>query len=341
MRIFPIALSLSAIVVSACECASSGACPTNTNSRDLVFVGTVLSFKTRGVARIRVDETFSKLPFSSREVDIRSGNGGNCSFPFEVGKTYLVEAQMTSGGELWAYLCGNTREWKDSGAALRVLRFQRDGKKTPALTGRILESRRNFEGLGSYHPPKPLANVTLRVKWGNSVHRAVSDSEGIYAFYDLPSGRHAIAADLPRGLSLPAARDDAFGWDSGSSCQLRNLIASHSGSIRGRVLDPSGKPLPRASIYLAPARSERPGRYYPATQDGPGFFIFKELPPGQYVLVVNPEDSRESWFPYPRTFYPGVADRAAAGVINLGPGEEFKNADIRVALLPDRKPPKP
>ena len=48
------------------------------------------------------------------------------------------------------------------------------------------------------------------------------------------------------------------------------------------------------------------------------------------MIVVNPDDSLDPKFPYRRTFFPGVHDRAAATTITVREGEQIKDADIRL-----------
>ena len=49
-----------------------------------------------------------------------------------------------------------------------------------------------------------------------------------------------------------------------------------------------------------------------------------QLPPGRYLLGVNLTKPPTPEQPYPRTFYPGVSDPAAAMVIQVGPGERVE-----------------
>jgi hypothetical protein len=70
--------------------------------------------------------------------------------------------------------------------------------------------------------------------------------------------------------------------------------------------------------------------YWDFQQQGKEGFKFVHLPPGRYLLVVNPEDASRPDFPYPRTFYPGVHDRESATVITIRAGEQNKDSDIQL-----------
>ena len=86
-------------------------------------------------------------------------------------------------------------------------------------------------------------------------------------------------------------------------------------------------------MYIFPADQKvlpKQRQLYWQSQGEEGFFKFVHIPPGQYLILVNPDDSQNPEFPYRRTFYPGVHDRASAAIITLRAGEQIKDADIRL-----------
>ncbi len=121
----------------------------------------------------------------------------------------------------------------------------------------VAEYDRNFEGWHGTRPPQPLPNVLLRVKARGKVYQTLTDSQGLYAFYNLPSGKYEFVPELPPGTSLSwyMGSDEAvsrFDVHSGS-CQERNLEVFPSGSIQGRVLDSSDNLIRDAFVYVMPA----------------------------------------------------------------------------------------
>jgi hypothetical protein len=347
-----ISLSLSAFssAALACSCVSSGGCPGLGGQAGPVFLGTVLSmtdlpttgeitFLASRRARIRVDEPFGGLPPATREVDVDTGSGGgDCGIGFKAGEVYLVDAFVGKDGAMHAGICSSTRKMDYASVLLRVLRQQRDGRPVSSLIGQAAQYDRNFDGLLGMLPPKPLANLLVRVKTGERIYETQADADGIYAFYGLPSGKYEFAPDLPPGTALS--------WFIGSDkpptpfelhergCQLHDMEVFASGAIQGRILDASGKPLASAPAYIVPAGEKvlrKRGRLYWEYQDGrQDFFKFVHLPPGEYLIVVNPDDSVDPKFPYRRTFFPGVHDRASAATITIRGGEQIKDADIRL-----------
>jgi hypothetical protein len=66
------------------------------------------------------------------------------------------------------------------------------------------------------------------------------------------------------------------------------------------------------------------------SQGNEPFFKFVHIPAGRYLIVVNPDDSRNLDFPYRRTFYPDTPERGSAGVVILREGEQINGVDIRL-----------
>jgi hypothetical protein len=295
------------------------------------------AFLTSRRARIRVDESFGGLASDAHEIEVLTGSGGgDCGVPFRTGEVYLISAGVGDDGLLHAGICRATRRIEFAEAIVRVLRQQRDHQPAPSLIGGIAQYNRNFEGLLGMHGAVRLPNTLMRVKADGRVYETQSDSQGLYTFYNLPSGKYEFAPELPPGTTLSwfiGSDKPAIPFDvHAGACQERDVEVFPSGSILGRVLDSSGNLIREAFVYIVPADktvipSQR--QLYWEFQGKESFFKFVHLPPGQYLLVVNPDDAQDPKFPYPRTFYPGVSDRASAKVITISGGEHVTEADIR------------
>jgi hypothetical protein len=334
----------------ACSCMSSGGCPGLGGQAGPLFLGTVLSvtdvpaaadsFLSGLRARIRVDEPFGGLAPDAREVDVYTGRGGgDCGIEFKAGEVYLIDASVGKEGTMYAGICSSTRRLDAAGVLLRVLRQRRDGKPVPSLIGQAARQDRNFDGLLETLAIQPLANLLVRVKVDQRLYDARADAEGIFAFYNLPSGKYEFAPELPPGTTLSWFIDSdkpqtPFELHAGA-CQVRDMEVFSSGSIQGRILDASGKPLPSAFAYIVPVSEKvlpKQNKLYWEYQDKDkeGSFKFVHIPPGDYWIVVNPEDSLDPKFPYRRTFFPGVHDQASASPITIRGGEQIKDIDIRL-----------
>jgi hypothetical protein len=71
-----------------------------------MFVGTVTS-QDGVVTTMTVSSALRSV--STATVKLQGAGGGDCSFPFQIGGTYLVYASGTPPGLLFAHLCGATK----------------------------------------------------------------------------------------------------------------------------------------------------------------------------------------------------------------------------------------
>lgn len=342
-------LVLAKAMVFACSCSMSSTCPTLGRTGSPVFVGSVIEVTDAGFqsgnkflssrkVRLRVTEHFGGLAPEQSEVEVWTGRGGgDCGIAFEAGETWLIDAFASEDGAFHTGICSFTRRIDAVGAALQLLRKRRSGEALPSLAGQIVRSRRDFKGPISTEPAKPLADAVVRVGSEHGSRETRADAHGLYAFYDLPGGTYQFAPDLPAGTRLSwyigSDKPQTPFTLRASSCEERDIEVFDGGSIEGRVLDSSGNPLPYASVYILPAAlRELPDErhLYWDGQGTDGFFRFVHIPPGEYLVLVNPKDSPDARFPYRRTFHPGVHERSQATVITVRAGEQVRNADIRV-----------
>jgi hypothetical protein len=184
----------------------------------------------------------------------------------------------------------------------------------------------------------PMPNINVELRSEDRVFDAKTDSNGAYAFYDVPTGEYQISAELPKNVELaqmilneplPPIKLP------GQACYEYDVAAYPIGSIRGRVLGPDGRPLVDAPLELY-----RPERYppkYPGMawmesqqKSKSGYFQFNHVGPGDYVIVYNARGQVTPDNPFPRSFYPGVSDVSQAGHIHVGPGEKVEGADIHL-----------
>jgi hypothetical protein len=335
-------------IAHSCFCTVSG-CPALGGKTGPVFLGTVIEvtdipgtgkfeFLNSRKARIQVNESFGGIAADTKEVSVLTGRGGgDCGIPFTAGEQYVVHRAIGDDGAVRAGICSFTKKLEDAGTDLRILRQLRDGNPLPTIVGQIARIDRNFEGPLGSHAPEPLPQTLVRVKSDGGTYQAEADSEGIFAFYNLPTGKYEFAPDLPAGTTLS--------WFIGSDsplvsfevragqCQMKDIEVFASGSIAGRILDSNNKPLTEGFAYIVPADgrplSKETALYWDG-QNKKDYFQFIHISPGKYMIVVNPDDARKPEFPYRRTFYPNSHDLSSAGIVTLSGGERIEGVDIHL-----------
>lgn len=350
------------ILVFGCSCVDYGAqrpCPFMKATSEVIFAGTLLSTENppvspdspeartfegqTGQARytFHVEEAFSgALP---KQIDVLSGRGGgDCSVRFRVGEKYLVDGQRGSNGMVSAYICSKTRKFRDSDPLLAELRMIRDGKTPDLLFGTFWRMQEPWGGASDPDYNQPLGDRTITLRLGEREFQTKTDVNGNYSFRDLPPGKFTIWADLPPNLVLgelildvPVPSVDV----AADSCGEYQVKALPTGRISGQVLAKDGTgvsgwkatdiQLFRADKYKENARTWDDRGWWNFPKDG-GYFEFKHVAPGDYVLVYNPSNRIDVTAKFPRTFYPSADDLEHATRIHLDDGQWVKDVVVHV-----------
>lgn len=217
-------------------------------------------------------------------------------------------------------------------------------QKTGSVVGRVTIDGRAAAGVIVLLSPissDPVRRMELSLT-GASAIRTTTDENGNYHFSDVPAGRYRAA---PYTLSLIAAPD------SKSSESEREITVTddqtlegidfaliRGGVITGRVTDANGRPLIHETISLtgaddsASARLWSPNNSSMFLTDDRGVYRLYGLPPGKYFVSTGGNEMPFSFGDRkaPRTYYPGVADRARAKPVEVTTGGEAIGIDIRV-----------
>lgn len=330
----------------ACTCskAAPGVCP-GLQSDDVVFLGTVTQVENVPAAagapaasaattryHFRIDEKYAGPELSEADV-FSGGDDGDCAFSFERGSQYIVFPNKAEDGHLFATICSNTRPASEGRALLPQLRAMRNGQRVASVFGVL---RRSDPPLlaPSDDPDDPLPHIKLKLRSKDDRFATSTGPDGVYSFYDVHAGEYRFTADLPARFEFTQKTLHgglpSFKIPTGA-CYEYNVDALPTGKIRGSVLGLNGKPLNVASVEIY--RSDRyddsrPGLW--AFQGSKGAFEFDHVGPGEYILVFNRMNRMDPNSPFPRAFYPGVAEAAEARRIKLKDGQQLLNANIKL-----------
>jgi hypothetical protein len=359
VRCFGVALLICSApaLVFGCSCANlvaRGACPLMRDANEVIFVGTVITAENPpdlsmfegqvGQARytFRVEEAFSSgIP---KQIDVSSGRGGaDCSFHFRIGEKYLVDGWRRSTGTVSASICSKTRLFRDSDPLIAELRLIKDGKKPDLLFGVFWRMQEPWGGASDPDYNQPLGDRTITLRLGEREFQTKSDVNGNYSFRELPPGKFTIWADLPPNLVLgeqildvPVPSVEV----AADACGEYLIKALPTGRISGQVLAKSGTgvsgwdasdiQLFRADRYKENARTWEDRGWWNFPKDG-GYFEFKHIAPGDYILVYNPSNTIDARHQFARTFYPSADDLAHATRIHVEEGQWVKDVVVHVA----------
>jgi hypothetical protein len=197
-----------------------------------------------------------------------------------------------------------------------------------------------------------LGGLTITIQGNGRTNKVKTDKNGVYEIYGLPPGLYTIAPDIPRGFKvdefylrynadLIGERDDEGDIKSAKRLAVRvGEMSPHASldfhfeinnAFSGRVFDPNGNLMEDVCVRLFPPSGISKDFMYKADcTDKNGAFKIDEVPPGNYLMVVNYENEISSSEPFRTLYYPGVFDREKATILSIGLGEFRDGLDIRV-----------
>jgi hypothetical protein len=273
-------------------------------------------------------------------------NLDDCGYRFKEGERYLVYAHRNNNSQELHVLAGFTRTRPLSEAAedLQYIRGLASAEPGSRVFGKVTQLTLNVKE-GNLDAD-PLRETRVTLEGNNHRQELFTDSEGKYEFKRLPKGTYRIRAELPAYLSY----DEGYGEQkikvNGHECVPLDISGRRKGRIAGRVLDMNGKPLDFVALSIIPADASREeilaeekdkvvrSRSY---TNGEGRFLFLHVPPGRYLLIINPTDvewsrANKGAPVLPRLFYPGVSDVGGATVIVVGNDDEPREHDFRLTI---------
>jgi hypothetical protein len=185
---------------------------------------------------------------------------------------------------------------------------------------------------------------------------AVSDSAGVFIVRNVPAGEHYVRAQLQNyfgavvnGTRPPGASEIAI--VTGQQTTEVRLSLIRGGTISGRVLDPTGKPLQNSPVQALQSAYDNG---VPSLQianvkptDDRGEFRLGVLAPGEYYIAVTPAPAGARGGASPAnapageiaitTMYPSATDASKAIPIVLHAGEDLSGMNIQLRSVPTLK----
>lgn len=360
-------------VANACTCMPTPSPCSSFSGTPVVFVGRVVSVKEDKVdivrfgkkdtvriallANLAVEEPLKGIKVST--VDVVTGGGhGDCGYPFEAGKRYLVYAHTTqgealtssisrtvSGGEsrmiapLSANICSRTRPMEYATDDLELIRALNSGKPETRIFGHITQYVRKL-GTYQYNTERvgPLVDVKIKAESGSDRFEGTTDRDGHFALNVKP-GSYTVSVQLPEGYGPLYDFDGPTKSNvnvTAAACGVELYFnAQVDGRIGGRVFDADGSPVMDqvevSIINLVSATKPLPQVESRSEYTKQGAYEFDGIMPGKYLIGVNIADAPDRHSPYAKVYYPNTADPAQARVFTFEAGQKIKDIDFRLA----------
>jgi hypothetical protein len=297
--------------------------------------GLMIGRYLRTTVRFSVEEAFRGVEGSEVVLEL-----DHCGHSFTEGERYLVYAHLNRNNNKLDVRAGSsrTRPLSEAGADLEYIRGLSSAEPGSRIFGKVAQYTLNIKENG--FDIDPLESIKVTIDGNNQHQEAVTNKEGIYQFTGLAAGDYRIRVGLPAHLSA----DRQTITLTGRGCVPVNITARRNGQIAGRVLDMNGKPLASVPVSIVSAEasfeqvtseSKDKGDWTFGLTDEQGRYIFSQLAPGKYLLVINRaefEKSRgtEIARTLPRLFYPGVSDIGQATIIFVREEQKPREYDFRL-----------
>jgi hypothetical protein len=323
----------------ACSCAGQASVCEAYQGTTAVFIGTVLNEsivqvqievdipgkgkETRTNSEksylFAVEQSFKGVEGTS--IEVQTELLSNCGYEFKKGERYLVYTYLDGKTRKFhTSKCSRTKALSDASEDLDFLRGLPDSLTTTRISGEIIQYTQT--NTRSY-VPKRMSGVKVILS-GEKTFESVTNEEGVYFFVGMPPGTYKLKAELPATLSnremqitIPVA-----------GCLQIDIDTRTDGRIAGSIVDSQGQIIANAKVGLIPANPDKNQNSHSIDTDKEGRYEFTGIPPGEYYLGVNIDEEPKGNLPYPRTFYPGTADRTKATVIALAEGEKIAGYNL-------------
>lgn len=313
---------------------------------DAVFTGQVEAIRRdvdswESVVRFSVDKAFKGVQGRTVEVYTKSSEA-SCGYPFSPGLRYFVYSSRDSDGKLREGLCGPTVRLDEATRDLAYARAVMGGEKGARIVGAVIKVYR--DNVREYKKKSPMPGVKVWLERWNEpwkmVLRTVTDADGRYEFKGVGVGNYRVRAMLPKpGWEWTPdgnSKEHQVSISKETHCETDSFIVTSESSITGRLVTPDGAPVPNQYMALIPLdenRIEFSSIYAPTTNSFPGngHYHFRDVPPGRYLVAINPNNKPAKSDPaYPLTYYPGVMTKAQAIVVEVSGNREFILEDFKL-----------
>jgi protocatechuate 3,4-dioxygenase beta subunit len=177
----------------------------------------------------------------------------------------------------------------------------------------------------------------VRPEQTSPTYRATTNEDGIYRISNIASGNYQVAPAAPGMLIADVDNSSGQGLviSEGDNVEGIDFNLIRGGVVTGKITDANGRPLIEQAVALRPvdAQNQRGGdRISGGLTDDRGIYRMFGIRPGHYKVLVaearRPDRDRPQ--PLPLTYYPDVTDSAKATVIDVQPGGEASNIDIKI-----------
>lgn len=344
---FVFSLAASSVAL-ACSCGGYPTVCQSYESADAVFIGSVQSVENKNtkvdggryaggqLARVQVEQAFKGI----KEVTVLFRSGGtSCDAIYKEGQRWLFYAYYDKKSKTWS-----TRAC-DRSTLLKVFNddlLYLQGLPASAQKTRISGELKHYEDdpVKGFEPVNKIIGAKVRIVGERKTYEVYTDKNGIYEIYGLPPGNYAIEPEVP--LSLRIRFPIVYGEVLYTKDQEEKLVLGEKGcagmdfiysadtSVSGTLFGADGRPMPNVCLNIMPKEKPAATNWIFDCTDKDGRYKMDEIPPGEYLVVVNDDNEISSDEPFPTAYYPGVFEKEKASILTITAGDHLENHDIHI-----------
>src|SRR5258705_1790156 len=311
------------------------------------------SFKSsQRLVRLSIEDAVRGITGIEAEVATGLG-GGDCGYEFKLGQRYLVDAYRDlKTNRLSTSICTRTRAFAEAADDIAFFRSLPTADANGTIFGEVV--KRNYEVKEGVAPFTPVADADLAIEGEPGNYEVKTDSQGSFRLSGVKPGTYKVKLQLPPGLIRNALLKDEGATVveneltvAARGCAQTGFYLESDTRVSGRVIDDRGDAVSGLQLNM---REVATNVFLNAATNAEGFFEFKIVPPGEYLLGFRILQGGQTPSPYPRTYYPGVAARSEAKVVKVEEGTGLRDLELRlpsrlthyevkgVVVLPDGRP---
>lgn len=348
-------LLLNTPIVNACSCGNSPTPCGSYGSADAVFVGSVqrvVDKKAKGeggreyrvgqTAYVQVERAFKGT--LQPEVVFRT-EGSSCDPIYDQGERWLFYGYYNKETKTWrTAACDRSTPVENAAEDLLYLQALPKSASTTRLSGRIEHYDDDPEK--GFSVVNNISGAKVTITGEGKKYEAYTNKDGVFEIYGLPAGKYAVEPEIPVGLKL------RFPMYAGSldysdrtnprlvlvekSCASASFILSSNNRIAGRIFGADGRVLPNVCLSIQPKEKTATNRIFDCT-DKEGRYELKQIPAGEYLIVVNYHGKISSDEPFPMTYFPGVFEKDKATILTIARDSNLEDYDVHIPSQENRK----
>ena len=346
----------SAPAVYACSCAGYPSICSSYQQADAVFTGVVQTVRDNKAkdeqgkeywigqaASVQVEKSFKGTP--SPEVIFRT-EGSSCDAVYKEGQRWLFYAHYDKQSKTWGiFPCDRSTLIDEAADDLLYLQGLPKSASTTRLSG-VLEHFETDPEKG-FTRVKNIIGAKVKIAGEGKTYEVYTGQDGVFEIYDLPPGKYAIDPEIPLGLKLRfpihygspdySSRRSVGMVLKEKSCASVAFVLSSKNRIAGSVFGVDGRALPNVCLNLTPKDKPARSNWIFDCTDEKGRYELSEIPPGEYLIVLNDDGKISSDEPFPTTYFPGVFEKDKATLLTITESTNLEDYDVHIPSQEARK----